>query len=1020
MTQKKKYVPLHAHNSMGSIGDALMKLKDYVSKAKQYELPAIALTDHGTLTSMYAFNECCYGSGVKPIFGCEVYEVNDRLKRNDEDNSRNHLVLLAKNKKGLENLLSIVNNAYLEGFYYKPRTDRAFMKEHGEGIICLSACVGGRVPQAILNYASDEDIIEMINEYKDIFDEYYLEIQPGNFDEQLRVNAELVRFSALTDTPLVVTNDIHYLDEDDCVLHDAHVKVARKQRLEDPQVYPDDCYWFMDYDTVFNLFEDTIDHDILTEALQNTVRIAEKCNVELDKEIYLPKFTEDNPAHILSQKCFDRLEDIQDTLNDPSEYMSRLLYELDTIEKLGFVDYFLMVEDFLNYARSVGIAVGPGRGSVGGSLVAFLLNICVADPVKYNLLFERFLSVHRPGLPDIDLDFDSSRREEMFQYVIDKYGEKHCALVSTFMMRKSRTAIRDVGRILEIDQEIADHAAKLIPTVYYDDGGEKMTDLSIDESITVVPELQEMYEEYPRLFDTASRISDVPFTTSIHAAGILISPRPLGEFIPLIPTKKGINATALPLSDAELAGVVKMDFLGLASLSVYEKTQQDVGFTVDLAKVNFDDEKVWDLIGSKYTTGLFQISSKTYKSRMPRLKPKSIQELAHCLALLRGPCISSGADKDYMDILEGKKEPDFIHEAYYKVTKDTQGIMLYQEQIMQLAVEFGFTLEEGYKLMKGVSKKKMEVIKSWRDQFMEASQNHGATYEQAERMWHMIEVSGQYSFNQAHAVSYALLSFVSAYLKVYYPKEFLKNLLTNAFERSKEEEIKEALEDCRRYGYKFLPPDVNKSSWEFTLEGEYIRMGLCAIKGFGEKAAEEVMENRPFASFEDFMDRIAKNKCGKRAMIPAIFANMFSDFGEPLEIYQQFCEIRREEPADEIKLQSKETFDPTDDLKNIEPLILQGSFTTDPSNNMPSFGFRSMKDKASFEADAVIMQVKKHKDKNGKQMAFVTLMTGDGHLEGTVFPNILKEHTKLIRKNSRIKVSARKDGDFSCVINKVS
>lgn len=1016
----KKYVPLHAHNSMGSIGDALLKLKEYSAKAKDYGLPAIALTDHGTLTSMYAFNECCSGEGVRPIFGCEVYEVNDRLMRSDENNLRNHLVLLAKNKKGLENLLSIVNDAFLNGFYYKPRTDRNFMKEHGEGIICLSACVGGRVPQAILNYASDEDIIEMINEYKDIFDEYYLEIQPGKFDEQLRVNAELVRFSSLTRVPLVVTNDIHYLEEDDCVLHDAHVKIARKQRLEDPQVYPDDCYWFMDYDTVFNMFEDTIDHDILAEAIENTVRIADQCHVQLDKDIYLPKFTENNPTNVLSQKCFNRLEDISDTLSDPSKYMSRLLYELDTIEKLGFVDYFLMVEDFLNYARSGGIAVGPGRGSVGGSLVAFLLNICVADPVKYNLLFERFLSVHRPGLPDIDLDFDSSRREEMFQYAIEKYGAEHCALVSTFMMRKSRTAIRDVARILEIDTDLSDHAAKLIPTVYYDDDGEKMTDLSIDESLQVVPELQELYEEYPRLFDTASRISDVPFTTSIHAAGMLISPRPLGEFVPLIPTKKGINATALSLNDAELAGVVKMDFLGLASLSVYENTQKDVGFTVDLTRVNFDDEKVWNLIGSKYTTGLFQISSKTYKSRMPRLKPKSIQELAHCLALLRGPCISSGADKDYMDILEGKKEPDFIHEAYYTVTKDTQGILLYQEQIMQLAVEFGFTLEEGYKLMKGVSKKKMEIIKAWRDQFIDKALEHHATHEQAERMWHMIEVSGQYSFNQAHAISYALLSFVSAYLKIHYPKEFLKNLLTNAFNRDKKEEILEALEDCRRYGFKFLPPDANKSSWEFTLEGDYIRMGLCAIKGFGEKAAEEVIAHRPFTSFNDFMARIAKNKCGKRAMIPAIFSNVFSEFGEPLEIYQQFCELRREEPQDVIRLQSKETFDPTDDLSKIEPLLITGNFTTDPSNTMPSFGFRKLREKSSFEANAVIMQVKKHKDKNGKQMAFVTLMTGDGHLEGTVFPSTLSSYSKLIRKNSRIQFSARKDGEFSCVINKVS
>lgn len=1019
MTQKK-YVPLHAHNSTGSIGDALMKLKEYSTRAKQYELPAIALTDHGTLTSMFAFNECCIGSQVKPIFGCEVYEVNDRLIKQDTQNSRYHLVLLAKNNDGLTNLLSIVNNAYQEGLYKKPRTDNAFMKEHGKGIIALSACVGGRIPQAILAGEPDRVIVELIQTYKDMFDEFYLEIQPGNFDEQLRVNEELVRFSVLTDTPLVVTNDIHYLEEDDCRLHDAHVKIARKAQLSDPQVYPDDCYWFMDYDSVFNAFEGRIDKDILDEAIANTVVIADKCTATIDKSFYLPEFGEDNPVSILARSCFDRLEQLTPILKEPARYMSRLLYELDTIEKLGFVDYFLMVEDFLNEARRRRIAIGPGRGSVGGSLVAYLLKIVVCDPIKYNLLFERFLSVHRPGLPDIDLDFDSTRRKEMFHYAVEKYGAEKCALVSTFMMRKSRTAIRDTARILNLDQEIGDRAAKLIPTVYYDDDGEKQTDLSIEDSLQAVPALREMYEEYPVLFDTASKISDVPFTTSIHAAGLLISPRPLREILPLIPTDKGIQATALPLSDAELAGVVKMDFLSLASLSVYEITQADVGIEMDFDTMTFDDEKVWNLIGSKYTTGLFQISSKTYKSRMGRLKPKSIEELAHCLALLRGPCISTGADRDYMDILEGKKTPNFIHSSCYNITKDTQGILLYQEQIMGLAVEFGFTLEEGYSLMKGVSKKKMEIIRSWKNKFTERALDKGATETQIEEMWHMIEVSGQYSFNQAHAVSYAILCYVSAYLKLYHPKYFLKNLLTNAFNRDKKEEIQDAIDDCRRLGFRFLPPDVNHSAWEFTLEGDAIRVGLCAIKGFGHIAAEELFLHRPYADFASFMDVVTKSKCGKRAMIPAIFSNVFATFGTHQEIYQEFCAIRKEEPLEAIRLQSKEIFNTNDPLSILEPIFMVGQFTTDISNQLAKSNFHKVKQKENFSIEGIIQNVKKHKDKSGKQMAFLQVATGDGHLEAIVFSGTLDKYKKQIRKNARLTFSARKDGDYSFILNSVS
>jgi DNA polymerase III subunit alpha len=704
------YIPLHAHTTEGSIGDSILKISEYVKKGKEYGLPALAVTDHGSLSAMYAFDAECRKNGIKPIIGCEVYETKDRLNKDKTDDSakrRWHLLLIAKNNEGMENLLTIVNDAQMSGFYYKPRTDIKFLKQYGKGIIATSACVGSKISKAILN-DDPEAAIRYIEEYKEAFDEFYLEIQPGTFEEQIIINEALVELAEYTNTPLIVTNDVHYLREEDYVPHDAHVKIARKKKFNDPMVYTDTIYWFMDRESVINAFNDTIPREILEEAVDNTLKVAENCNVKLSDKVHMPAFDTEgkgSEALVLAKRCFEALEKIKHTLADPAQYVTRLLYELETINELGFAGYFLMVEDFISYARSKGIAVGPGRGSVGGALVAYLLNISLADPIKYNLMFERFLSIHRKSIPDIDIDFDSSRRAEMFDYAVQKYGVDNCALVSTFQMRKARAAIRDAARILDIDLEIADKASKLIPKVYYGDDGEKETDLSIEDSLMVSSELAAMAEEYGELFEMAQRISDVPSATSIHAAGILVSPIPLSRKIPLIRSnKEGVNATALNLSDAESAGFVKFDFLSLASLKVYEKTQMDVGYHFDVLTNNFDDEKVWDLIGSKYTTGLFQISSKTYKSRMPRLKPKSIPELANCLALLRGPCISSGADQTYMEILEGKRDIDPIHPLYYKATSDTLGILLYQEQLMEIAVNFGFTLEEGYKLVKTVAK----------------------------------------------------------------------------------------------------------------------------------------------------------------------------------------------------------------------------------------------------------------------------------------------------------------------------
>lgn len=567
--RKKMYIPLHVHTAKGSIGDSILKIKDYVKRAKEYGLTHLVVTNHGSMADMYDFSEECYKEEIQPIIGCEVYEVDDKELKDKDHAGYNHLVLIATNEIGLENLLYITTDAQLNGFYYKPRTDLSVMAEHGEGIIALSGCLAGRIPNKIktLIGAEQEEAIKILEElkkdialFKRIFDEFYLELQPGEFAEQIFINEMLIYLSEETDTPLVITNDVHYLDADDWRAHDIHVKISRKKKIDDPMVYPDTCYYFQNHTTISKSFP-YLTKDVVETAINNTVSIAKSCTLNLKNvSLHMPRFdvpkgyTEDS---WLSHLAFERLEDIKYTLRDPAGYCSRLMYELDVIKELGFSGYFLTVRDFVRYAKENDIPVGPGRGSVCGSIVAFLCDITEVDAVKYDLLFERFLSVHRKGsIPDVDLDFSSDKRQSMFDYAVSKYGIGRCALVSTFGMRKARAALRDIARVFDIPDEIADEAAKLIPQVYYDDAGEKSTDLSIEDSLKIVPRLREIAEEYVDWFDMAIKLEDLPRNASIHAAGTLVSPIQLIEHIPLLkPNTEGINATALNLSDAEKAGL---------------------------------------------------------------------------------------------------------------------------------------------------------------------------------------------------------------------------------------------------------------------------------------------------------------------------------------------------------------------------------------------------------------------------------------------------------------------------------
>lgn len=703
----KQYAITHLHTATASIGDSIVKIKELVKHAKELNIPAIACTNHGSMADMYDFYFECVSNGIKPIIGCEVYTTEDRTSREKTD-KRYHMILLAKNNIGLENLLSICSDAELIGKYYRPRTDLNFLEETDTtGIAATTACVGGEVPQLILDGKFDE-AKQLISRLNNIFEDFYLEIQPGEFEDQKVVNEKLCEFSDELNIPLIASNDVHYLKAEDYLAHDAHVKVHRKAKMTDELSYPDKCYYVMSYDELFNSLSASVGAEYAQKAIDNTILLADQCTTSIEIDgLNLPTFQcpeSFTPKHYLEYVCLKKLEQIKHKISSISEYTERMYMELDVIEKLGFTSYFLIVRDFMEYAKKNNILCGPGRGSVCGSLVAYLAGLTKVDAIKYNLLFDRFLSVHRVNsIPDVDMDIASAKRHMMFEYTVNKYGADHCAAVSTFQIRKAKSAIKDACRIMDIDD--ADAIAKLIPMTHYDEEGDKMTDLSIQESLEVVAELREYATIYPEMFEMAIKLEGLPRATSIHAAGTLIAKTPLHNLVPMI-KKDGsdLNATSFDLSQAEKMMLVKYDFLGLSTLDVIADVQEATGDIFDIEFDKYDDMRIWNLIGSRNTTGLFQIASKTYKDRMPRLKPKTIEELAACLALVRGPCISAGTDKLYMDIQEGKAEIKHLHEVYDKATAETNGIMIYQEQLMECCRNFGLPLHEGYDLMKASAK----------------------------------------------------------------------------------------------------------------------------------------------------------------------------------------------------------------------------------------------------------------------------------------------------------------------------
>ncbi|WP_339303183.1 DNA polymerase III subunit alpha [Paenibacillus sp. FSL R5-0519] len=812
------FVHLHVHSEY-SLLDGAARIPDLVNKAADLGMTTLALTDHGVMYGAIPFYKACIERGIKPIIGCEAYmTAGSRKERGSrKDQPIHHLILLAKNMTGYRNLMKLCSIGHLEGFHYKPRIDMESLAVHHEGIICLSACLGGEVPQHLL-HGREEEARRAALRYKNIFGEdFYLELQDHGLSEQKRVNPQLIKLAAELEIPLVATNDAHYLSEGDAELQDVLICIGTGKTVDDEnrlRIGTNQLY-LKSEEEMARLFPH------VPEALANTVRIAESCELKLEfgKSIlpeYRPLPDGLSPSAYLRQLCEEGMEEryAQSTRWTDEELRSeleqRLAYELGVIDSMGFSDYFLIVWDFIAYAHKQGIVTGPGRGSSAGSLVAYTLHITDVDPMKYNLLFERFLNPERISMPDIDIDFSDERRDEVIDYVAHKYGKAHVAQIITFGTMAARAAVRDVGRALNVPYGEVDKAAKLIPA---------QLGINIERAMEATPELKALYETKPKtreLLDMAMKVEGMPRHASTHAAGVVISRDPLTDAVPLQEGSEGTALTQYSMENLESIGLLKMDFLGLRTLSIIERCVRWIGEhgeVPDFRLIPDDDALTYEMLGRGDTMGIFQLESAGVRRVLKDLKPSSFEDVISVLALYRpGPMefISK-----YIQGKHGQIEVDYPHVDLEPILKDTYGIIVYQEQIMQIASRMaGFSLGEADLLRRAVSKKKREVLDLERGHFVQGSLKQGYSEEEADLVYDMIVKFANYGFPRAHAAAYGVLAFQTAYLKAHYPVHFMASMLTAVM--GSHRKVAEYVVECRRMDMEVLPPDVNESGILFT------------------------------------------------------------------------------------------------------------------------------------------------------------------------------------------------------------
>lgn len=1005
-------------------------------------MTACAITDHGVMFGVVEFYKALKANGIKPVIGCEVYVAvrsrNDKTARVDDGS--HHLVLLAKDCEGYKNLMKLCSVGFTEGFYYKPRIDKEILREHAKGLIGLSACLAGEIPALLLkgDVAGAEKVAL---EYKEIFDEgdFYIELQSNGVEVQDRLNRELAEMARRLDIPLVATNDSHYVRREDARVHDVLLCIQTGTTVNDGHRmrFASEEFYVKSPEEMEELF------DWIPEAMENTVKIAERCDVELDfNTLHVPAFQVPEGKTVssyLRELCMEgAFERYGLFLSD--EVRERLEYELSVIEQMGYCGYFLIVWDFVNFARKEGIYVGPGRGSAPGSVVAYCLGITSLDPFKYDLLFERFLNPARVTMPDIDMDFCYERRGEVIDYVVRKYGVDHVSQIITFGTMAARAAIRDVGRALDLPYADVDRIAKLVPVEL---------NITLDKAIQAVPELKEASErkdEIGTLLEIARAVEGNPRHASTHAAGVVISKDPLVETVPLYKTSDDVITTQFPMEDLESLGVLKMDFLGLRTLTVIGKAVELIkanrGVELDMDSIPLDDEGVFEMLRQSDSSGVFQLESGLFQGLLKEVKPTRFEDIIALVALGRpGPMMMTG------DFVKGKHggEVKYIHPALEPILNSTYGVMLYQEQVMRVASELaGFSLAEADLLRRAMGKKKAEVIAGMKDKFISGAIAKGVEESTAREIFSLIERFAGYGFNAAHSAAYALISYQTAYLRYHYFTEFMAATLSSVMGSS--ERIAGYIESCKSKGVRVLPPDVNESGEDFTVVGNNIRFGLTAVKGVGASAAKLISDVRKergrFVSLLDFCEKTGAGNVNRKALESLIKAGAMQSLGSRkalLMVMEDVCDQAQrsqkqaesgqasffdlfDEPMEfassEVELPDVEEYDISQILaweREYLGLYISGHpliSSMEVISRIANVTTDRLSEKKSGDVvivAGIVTSKKQISTKGGQMMAFVQLEDMKGQVEVVVFPRVFEQCYRDINVDSVIAVKGKVD-----------
>ena len=1031
----KEFVHLHLH-SQYSLLDGAIRFEDLFPLARTYGMKSLALTDHGNMFGAIEFYQGAIASGIKPIIGCEIYVAPESRFKKEPGKLKDlsyHLVLLAKNAEGYANLIRLVSLAHLEGFYYKPRVDKELLEEYNKGLIALSSCLKGEIPVLLLEGKHDE-AKAVAGWYTEIFNEgrFYLELQDIGLEEQKIVNQGLMDLHQALGIPLVATNDCHYLRREDATAHDVLLCIQTGKTLKDPKrmKFSTDQFYLRPAEEMERLFKDYPD------ALRNTLEIAERCNLELRfEEYHLPRFTPptgESLDHYLDKTAREGLE--RRLLYDSEEperrerYMKRLREELSIIKSTGFSGYFLIVADFINYAKERGIPVGPGRGSAAGSLAAYSLGITDIDPLAYDLIFERFLNPERISPPDIDVDFCIEGRDEVIRYVTEKYGTENVAQIITFGKMQAKAVVRDVGRVLDIPYKEVDAIAKLIPNTL---------NITLDQALEQEPRLKELADRdatVARLLSLARSLEGMVRHASTHAAGVVISHRPLMEYIPLYRGGNGEVVTQYAMKDVERVGLVKFDFLGLKTLTVLSKATELIertrGEKIALTHIPLDDQETFRLLGSGDTTGIFQLESSGMRDLLVKLRPETFSDLIALVALYRPGPLGSGMVDEFIKRRHKKSAVRYEIPAVKEILEDTYGVIVYQEQVMRIASTLAhFSLGDADILRRAMSKKDTAEMERLEEKFVEGARRNGIQQKKAERIFEMMAKFAEYGFNKSHSAAYALIAYQTAYLKVHYPTEFMAALF--ACDMDNTDKVMRYVAECREKGIEILPPDINKSNWGFTVSGEMIRYGLGAVKNVGFGAVEEILRNRkegePVSSLFDFCEWVDLRKVNRRVIESLIKAGAFDSIGsrrsqlmlvleQALEQGQARQKERRGgQPALFEGLTYSRSQNPLPDLEewpesqllSFEKEVLGFYLTSHPliryqedirkltSADTETLG--EMANGTQVSVGGLVAEVKEIQTKKGDQMAFLSLEDMRGRVEVIVFPDLYRSVRPYMR-----------------------